>query len=58
MTYIILYSVLRFIIEFYRGDVARGFITPHISLSQGVSILMFLVAMAGFIMLRHGKPRA
>lgn len=58
ITYIILYSVLRFIIEFYRGDVARGFISPHISLSQGVSILMFLVAMAGFIMLRHGKPRA
>jgi phosphatidylglycerol:prolipoprotein diacylglycerol transferase len=58
MTYIILYSVLRFIVEFFRGDVARGFITSQISLSQGVSILMFLVAAAGFIMLKRRKPHA
>jgi phosphatidylglycerol:prolipoprotein diacylglycerol transferase len=57
MTYIILYSVLRFIVEFFRGDAARGFISPLISLSQGVSILMFLVAIVGFIILRRGKPR-
>jgi phosphatidylglycerol:prolipoprotein diacylglycerol transferase len=58
MTYIILYSALRFIIEFYRGDVARGFITSQISFSQGVSMLMFLVAAAGFIMLKRRKPYA
>jgi phosphatidylglycerol:prolipoprotein diacylglycerol transferase len=58
MTYIILYSVLRFIVEFYRGDVARGFITPLISFSQGVSILMFLVAVAGFVILRREKPHS
>jgi phosphatidylglycerol:prolipoprotein diacylglycerol transferase len=58
MIYLIFYSVLRFIVEFFRGDVARGFFTSHISLSQGVSILMFLVAVAGFIMLKRRKPYA
>ena len=57
VTYVILYSVLRFIVEFFRGDVARGFFTPQISFSQGVSVLMFLTAVAGFIVLRRGKPR-
>jgi phosphatidylglycerol:prolipoprotein diacylglycerol transferase len=55
LTYIILYSVLRFIVEIYRGDVGRGFITSHISLSQGVSIMMFLVAVTGFFILRQRK---
>ena len=55
MTYIIFYSVLRFIVEFFRGDVARGFITSQLSLSQGVSILMFFVAVAGIIILRQRK---
>jgi phosphatidylglycerol:prolipoprotein diacylglycerol transferase len=55
MTYILLYSVLRFIVEFYRGDVGRGFITPWLSFSQGISILMFLVAVAGLIILKKQK---
>lgn len=53
--YVILYSVLRFIVEFFRGDVARGFITQQLSFSQGVSVLIFLTAVAGFIVLRRGK---
>jgi phosphatidylglycerol:prolipoprotein diacylglycerol transferase len=52
MTYILLYSVLRFIVEFYRGDVGRGFITSQISVSQGISILTFLISIAGLIILR------
>jgi len=52
LTYIILYSVLRFIVEFFRGDVGRGFIMSQLSLSQGISILMFLVAVAGLLILR------
>lgn len=52
LTYIILYSILRFIVEFFRGDVGRGFITSQLSLSQGISILMFLVAVAGLVILR------
>lgn len=55
LIYIILYSVLRFIVEIYRGDVSRGFIASQLSLSQGVSILMFLVAVAGFVILRQKK---
>lgn len=53
--YVILYSVLRFIVEFFRGDVARGFITQQLSFSQGVSVLIFLTAVAGFIVLRRGR---
>jgi phosphatidylglycerol:prolipoprotein diacylglycerol transferase len=52
MTYILLYSVLRFIVEFYRGDVGRGFITSQLSVSQGISILTFLISIAGLIILR------
>jgi phosphatidylglycerol:prolipoprotein diacylglycerol transferase len=57
VTYVMLYSVLRFIVEFFRGDIARGFITHQLSFSQGVSVLMFLTAVAVFIVLRRGKPR-
>jgi phosphatidylglycerol:prolipoprotein diacylglycerol transferase len=53
MTYLLLYSVMRFIVEFFRGDVARGFIGPYLSVSQVISIVMFAVAMAGFIFLRR-----
>jgi phosphatidylglycerol:prolipoprotein diacylglycerol transferase len=55
LTYIILYSVLRFIVEFFRGDVGRGFITSQLSFSQGISILMFLIAVVGLIILRQRK---
>lgn len=57
MTYILLYSVLRFIVEFFRGDVARGFIAPYLSVSQGISILMFLAGVAGFIALRRRRDK-
>ena len=57
MTYILLYSVLRFIVEFYRGDAGRGFITSSLSLSQGISILMFLISLAGLIILRKRKGK-
>ncbi len=55
MTYLLLYSVLRFFVEFYRGDPDRGFITPWLSLSQGISVLMFLVAISGLIILKKYK---
>ncbi len=57
LTYIILYSVLRFIVEFFRGDVGRGFITSQLSFSQGISILMFLIAIAGLVILRQRKGK-
>src|SRR4030042_142917 len=55
LTYVLLYSILRFIVEFFRGDIGRGFIIYNISLSQGLSILMFLVASGGLIVLRKRK---
>jgi len=57
-TYLLLYSVLRFIVEFFRGDVGRGSITPQISLPQGISILIFLVAVIGLIVLRQRKGKS
>jgi len=43
-TYILLYSALRFVVEFFRGDVARGFIAGGISVSQGISVVAGFVA--------------
>jgi len=41
LAYVVLYAVARFVIEFYRGDVARGFLFGGaLSTSQFVSILM------------------
>ncbi|MEW6068333.1 MAG: prolipoprotein diacylglyceryl transferase [Nitrospirota bacterium] len=53
ITYILLYSVLRFTVEFFRGDVERGFIISVLSVSQGISILMFAAGVVGFIILRQ-----
>ena len=41
--YGILYSALRFVIEFYRGDIARGVYGPF-STSQYISIALFIVS--------------
>jgi phosphatidylglycerol:prolipoprotein diacylglycerol transferase len=56
MTYMLLYSVLRFIVELYRGDIARGFFISGISVSQGISAAMFIAALAGLIVLKRKKP--
>jgi len=52
MSYLILYSVLRFTVEFFRGDVERGFIFLNLSLSQGISIAIFLTGVIGLSILR------
>ena len=39
--YLILYSIIRFALEFFRGDSYRGFLL-HLSTSQIISILIFL----------------
>ncbi len=47
-TYLILYGMVRFVIEFMRGDMDRGFVIPNIiSVSQLISIIMIAV---GFIL--------
>ena len=55
MTYLLLYSVLRFIVEFFRGDAERGFIFAGLSISQGISIIMFVVAVTGLVVLKQRK---
>ena len=45
--YSVLYSVVRFFLEFYRGDAARGIIV--LSTSQWISIALFIVGIALFI---------
>lgn len=51
--YILNYSVIRSIIEVYRGDEVRGFILPGFSISQGISVVMFAAAVV--MILRLGK---
>lgn len=51
-TYILLYSVLRFTVEFFRGDKARGFMDGGLSISQGISIIMFAGAIVGLMVFR------
>ena len=45
-TYILLYSLLRFVVEFFRGDEARGYLFGGISVSQGISVIMGVVAIS------------
>ncbi|MBO4889548.1 MAG: prolipoprotein diacylglyceryl transferase [Lachnospiraceae bacterium] len=41
-SYFVMYSVMRFVLEFFRGDVLRGF-AFGLSTSQWISIIMFIV---------------
>lgn len=54
--YTLLYSVLRFIIEIFRGDQIRGMIlgTP-LSTSQGIAILLFGISIYMLFRLKKGK---
>lgn len=52
--YCILYSILRFILEFLRGDAARGVIL-NLSTSQWISIFLFIVAIC--INIYYSKKR-
>lgn len=55
-TYVALYAVVRFIIEFFRGD-QRGFVFDGaLSTSQFIGILMLATSMTALILLRRG-PR-
>ncbi|HAM50765.1 MAG TPA: prolipoprotein diacylglyceryl transferase [Nitrospiraceae bacterium] len=54
-TYILVYSLLRLTVEFFRGDEVRGFIVSGISVSQGISILTAVLAV---VMLRRLSPKS
>lgn len=44
LSYIILYSLFRFILEFFRGDFRGDFFFEFLSISQGIGILAILAA--------------
>ncbi|MEE8328568.1 MAG: prolipoprotein diacylglyceryl transferase, partial [Thermodesulfovibrionia bacterium] len=54
-TYVLLYSAARFIIEFVRGDRIRGFIYGDFSIAQGISVVLFLVALIFLLYNRREK---
>jgi phosphatidylglycerol:prolipoprotein diacylglycerol transferase len=62
LTYIVLYSLFRFIIEFFRGDDRGYFIFEYISLSQGIGLLVSILAFVFILILfkknneRHHLP--
>ena len=51
--YVMNYSIIRSVVELFRGDEIRGFIVPGFSISQGISCLLF--ASAVFMLLRLRK---
>lgn len=51
--YIMNYAVIRSVIEIFRGDEVRGFIVRGISISQGISFLLF--ASAAFMLIKLKK---
>jgi phosphatidylglycerol:prolipoprotein diacylglycerol transferase len=58
LAYVVLYAIVRFVIEFYRGDAVRGTVFgTWISTSQFIAILMVLGALA-FIPVLRRKPQA
>jgi phosphatidylglycerol---prolipoprotein diacylglyceryl transferase len=52
-TFVLLYSISRFVIEFYRGD-ERGFVFDMVSTSQGISLL--LAPLSLFMLWYLGRP--
>lgn len=51
MCYLMIYSVGRFTIEFFRGDAYRG-VYGYLSTSQILGLLLFLAGLTGFLILR------
>jgi len=55
-TYIMLYAILRYVNEFFRGDFERGFlIEPWLSSSQFISIIMLAIGTFMYIKLWPGR---
>jgi phosphatidylglycerol:prolipoprotein diacylglycerol transferase len=50
--YGLIYSVLRFTVEFFRGDIERGFILQWLSVSQALSAILFIVSVVMLLRLR------
>lgn len=44
--YLLIYSLLRFVVEFFRGDLIRGVYWYHLSTSQIISLALFFASLA------------
>ncbi len=53
--YVLNYSIIRSVVEIFRGDEVRGFIWGGVSISQGISFAMFLSSVVMLVLL--GKRR-
>lgn len=53
--YVLNYSIIRALIEIFRGDITRGFVMPGISTSQGISMIMFATALAFLFRLKRNR---
>lgn len=51
LSYMMIYSVFRSIIEFFRGDLRGHFIFEFLSLSQGIGIIVFISALILYVTL-------
>ncbi len=59
LAYVALYSVMRFILELYRGDIERGYVIDGIlSTSQFISLLVIGVTVVVFFVLRKNRGSA
>jgi len=53
--YILNYSIIRSVVEMFRGDEVRGFLFSGFSYSQAISVGMFVTAFAFLIVLKRKK---
>ncbi|MEC4675986.1 MAG: prolipoprotein diacylglyceryl transferase, partial [Nitrospirota bacterium] len=50
--YILNYSIIRLVMEMFRGDTVRGFIMPGLSIAQGISLGIAVTAITSLLILR------
>jgi phosphatidylglycerol---prolipoprotein diacylglyceryl transferase len=58
LSYVILYSVFRFIIEFFRGDFRGDFFFGFLSISQGIGIMAVIIAVILMVKLARSDNNA
>lgn len=57
LMYILNYSIIRSVVEIFRGDEVRGFLFPGFSYSQSISVAMFVTAVVFLFILGKRKNR-
>ena len=58
LAYTLVYATARFILEFFRGDVDRGFVLGWLSTSQFIAAILGPVAVALLVVRRRRRPAA